>query len=349
MTGVKKKLYIASSPVGIFAVDEEGEVVDEIIFEKDADIIARKLMLLRSKELGEEEKKLAEKYGKKYELIFEVEKEGFSFEFPNRCGKWLRANLEKLAKKHGFTKDRKSFVNFMSDVSFAFSKLKLKGMEVEDRFVIHLAETIEELDKAINLLVVRLREWYGMYYPELVRQKENEEIVDYVVEKLYRKEDSIGYDLKKDELEAIRTLAKQIKEMYELREKLKKELERKMKEIMPNTTHVVGAEIAAKLLTLAGGLEKLAKLPSSTIQVLGAEKALFRFLSGKGKSPKHGVIFLTPYIQKVPKKARGKMARKLASKISIAAKLDYFNRERFEGEKLKKELEEEMEKLIKKG
>jgi nucleolar protein 56 len=200
------------------------------------------------------------------------------------------------------------------------------------------------------LLVLRLREWYGLYYPELINSKDNEGIVNYVVEKLYRDEDSVGHEISKEDLQVIKKLADGIKELYTLKSKLDEELEKKMQQIMPNTTHLVGSSLAASLLIQAGSLEKLARFPSSTIQVLGAEKALFRYLSGKGKAPKHGVIFLSRYVQEVPIKFRGKMARKLASKISIAAKIDYFDKgKKFVADKLKEELDRELERIKSKG
>ncbi len=347
MSSSRPKLFVSISPPGIFVVDEAEKIVHELIFEKDPEMVARKLLEVSGKQLSDDEREIVERFSPSHDVVFEREKEGQAFQFPNLAGKQVRKNLFSIARKHGFAKDKKSFVRFMSEVAYTYTKLRLKSSQYLDRHIMHLAEAIDELDKAINLLVVRLREWYGMYYPEFVRTEENEEIVKYIVKKLYRGEDSVGFDMKNDELEVIRKFASRIEDLYRSREELKAELKRKMEELMPNTTHIIGAEIAAKLLTLAGSFEKLAKLPSSTIQVLGAEKALFRYLSGKGKSPKHGVIFLTPYIQRVPKRMRGKMARKLASKIAIAVKLDYFNPEKFEGDKLKAELEEEMRRLQK--
>ncbi len=347
------KAYIAFCPLGIFACDEKGKMITKFLFEKDPFIIAKRLYELGGEDTSEIEKKLLEEFEKKgyNEFIFEVEKKEHKHEIPNICGEFLRSNLERLAKEYGFVKESKSeFVKFMSSINFELSKLKLREMEVNDKLAIHLAEAIDELNKSINLLVLRLREWYGMYYPELVYSKENEEIVKYVVEKLYRDRDSVGHEVSREDLEVIKKLASKINELYELKNELEEELEKKMKEIMPNTTHLVGAGIAASLLIHAGSLEKLARFPSSTIQVLGAEKALFRYLSGKGKAPKHGVLFLSKYVQDAPVKLRGKMARKLASKISMAAKVDYFDMgKKFIADKLKKELDEELKKIKSKG
>lgn len=141
-------------------------------------------------------------------------------------------------------------------------------------------------------------------------------------------------------------LAGIILDLYRLRGTLDEYIEAVMKEVAPNITALVGAKLGARLLSLAGGLEELAKLPASTIQVLGAEKALFRALRTGGKPPKHGVIFQHPYIHKSPRWQRGKIARALATKLSIAAKVDQFSG-RFVGDKLVKEFEERVEEIRK--
>ena len=132
---------------------------------------------------------------------------------------------------------------------------------------------------------------------------------------------------------------------------MKKQQEKYIKELMnteaPNLAAIAGPTLGAKLISIAGGLEKLAKLPASTIQVLGAEKALFRFFrTGRG-APKHGVIFQHPYVHGSPKWQRGKIARLLAAKIAIAARIDYFSREDRSAE-LRKALEERLAEIKRK-
>jgi len=119
-----------------------------------------------------------------------------------------------------------------------------------------------------------------------------------------------------------------------------------MKEVAPNITALVGPLLGARLISLAGSLESLARLPASTIQVLGAEKALFRALRTGGKPPKHGVIFQYPDIHRSPRWQRGKIARALAAKLAIAAKVDAFTG-RFIGDKLREELRRRIEEIKK--
>jgi nucleolar protein 56 len=121
--------------------------------------------------------------------------------------------------------------------------------------------------------------------------------------------------------------------------RIEAQIETDMHRVAPNISSVAGAFIGARLISLAKGLERLASFPASTIQLLGAEKALFRFKHQGGNPPKHGVIFQHPLINRSPRKWRGKIARALATKISIAVKADVFTK-RFIADDLKKDLEE---------
>jgi len=132
--------------------------------------------------------------------------------------------------------------------------------------------------------------------------------------------------------------------IMDFREKIAKHIEKLVEEISPNVAAIAGPSLAAKLITRAGGVLELAKLPSSTIQVLGAEKALFRALKLGVRPPKHGIIFQHPLVHSTPRKFRGKVARVLASKISLAAKMDAFRGEDL-SEGLKRELKVKVDKI----
>ena len=126
---------------------------------------------------------------------------------------------------------------------------------------------------------------------------------------------------------------------------LEEQIQSDMKTIAPNTSEIAGPLIGARLLSYAGGLEKLAMLPSSTIQIMGAEKALFRFKKEGGKPPKHGVIFQNSIINKASRNNRGKIARILASNISIAAKADAFTKRDISGD-LNKNMKKRIERVV---
>jgi nucleolar protein 56 len=126
---------------------------------------------------------------------------------------------------------------------------------------------------------------------------------------------------------------------------LEEQIENEMKKIAPNLNHIVGSLIGARLISLSGGIKKLAMLPSSTIQILGAEKALFRYKKEGGKPPKHGIIFQHPYINRAHKNVRGKIARIFAAKIAIAAKADAFTKRDISNE-LKKNLNNRIKEIM---
>jgi nucleolar protein 56 len=120
-------------------------------------------------------------------------------------------------------------------------------------------------------------------------------------------------------------------------------IETAAKRFAPNTSAIAGPALALRMLVLAGGLDKLAKMPSSTVQLLGAEKSLFRHLKGQGRSPKHGILFSHELVQKAPHDMRGKVARLIAAKLALAARVDYFSKED-RSAKMRAELEEEVKK-----
>lgn len=117
-----------------------------------------------------------------------------------------------------------------------------------------------------------------------------------------------------------------------------------MREVAPNVTELVGPTLGARLLSLAGSLEELSKMPASTIQVLGAEKALFRALKSGSRPPKHGIIFQYPAIHVSPRWQRGKIARALAAKLAIASRIDAYSG-RFVGTQLVEQVNKRIEEI----
>jgi len=159
------------------------------------------------------------------------------------------------------------------------------------------------------------------------------------------KEKSIGADFNQEDIKAMQVLAIEIGKMFAVREELSNYLEKLLKDVAPNFTELCGASLAAKMISHAGRLEKIARMPSSTVQLLGAEKALFRYLHGKGKSPRFGILYNHPSVQNAPEKLKGRIARVIASKLSIAAKLDYYGKG-YRGDKLKIELQEKVKGIL---
>ncbi len=241
----------------------------------------------------------------------------------------------------------------------------------KDAQVKQAIDTIVDLDKSINFFITRLREWYGLHFPELTdklipdnhrfcefvarvgerknidQQKLEEELhfskqkASLIKEKSNR---SMGGPLDSKDLTSIRRLAQKILDSYNYREYLEKYIEVTLNSITPNLQTVLGSQITAKLLSIAGSLEKLALLPSSTVQILGAEKALFKALKSKSNTPKYGIIFQWNKIRREKSYLRGKIARMVAGKISILAKVDYYKGE-FIGDQISAQIDKKIDLL----
>jgi nucleolar protein 56 len=219
-----------------------------------------------------------------------------------------------------------------------------------DLHAIQIVSAVDELDKVVNVLAARAREWYGLHFPELDDILQDPRLYVRLVSALGRRdnftseklielgvpksraaavEDAMrrtkGAEIRDEELALLQSLASNAYDLYQLRTRLSNKLEEVMAQVAPNVASLVGAAIGARLLVRAGSLDHLAKMPASTIQVLGAEKALFRALKKGGRPPKHGVIFQHPLIHSAPKWQRGKMARAIAAKLAIAARMDRYS------------------------
>jgi len=240
-------------------------------------------------------------------------------------------DFRKILKEVEFVKDDQELNELMNKVAIERAKLKISKKERRDKLIIESVSALNDMDKILNYMIERLREWYGLHYPEL-KIKDHEKFAELVSkhgkrEKFEDFESSMGMKLKEEDVKILKTYAKQVKEMYGLRKGLEEYLNKVVPKEVPNLNALLGSVLAARLLTHAGSLEKLAKMPSSTIQLLGAEKALFKYLKGQEKkSPKHGIIFTHPDISTAPRESRGKISRLLASKLTLAARADFYSK-----------------------
>jgi nucleolar protein 56 len=224
--------------------------------------------------------------------------------------------------------------------------------ETSERLDLHLIQSInalDEFDKIINVVGSRLREWYGLHFPELdnlvqslnayaliVREAgQREDITRQILESagmqekkidiiLDAKKRSKGGDLAENNLEIIKKLACEVIIQSDLRNMLADHVEAVMADLAPNTKELLTATVGARMIAKAGSFVKFAHLPSSTVQILGAEKALFRSLKTGARPPKHGLLFQHPLIHSAPRWQRGKIARTVASKVSIVARIDLY-------------------------
>ena len=202
---------------------------------------------------------------------------------------------------------------------------------------VHLGQGVRAYDDLLsttNLLSERLHEWYGLHFPELENVVSGESYVravtehgsrDKVMSALSLKMDSIGSDIAVEDLNSITTLSAALRESLSARDRIEKYIELRMREVAPNITALAGPIVGARLIMYAGSLSRLASFPSGTVQLLGAEKAMFRHLKEGSKPPKHGILFTHPSVHNAPGWQRGAIARTLAAKICLAARADYYS------------------------
>ena len=246
-----------------------------------------------------------------------------------------------------------------------------------DLHVIQSINTLDDTDKIINGISSRLREWYGLHFPELdniidsvngyaqivlagKRENMSDDVFvnagfpDSKIQMLsVVKDKSRGGDITEENLLMVQALAKNILELFDMRKNLETQIDAQMEEIAPNITAVLGTTVGARILAKAGSLIKLSTMPASTIQVLGAEKALFRALKTGSNPPKHGLLFQHAVVHAAPRWQRGKIARAIAAKAAIAARVDVhgagLNNTLLEKLNIRvKEIEEKYEKPVKK-
>jgi nucleolar protein 56 len=216
-----------------------------------------------------------------------------------------------------------------------------------DENIIVAIKSIQDIDDAANILSRRLRRWYELYAPEVsfaiedhykfastILVKDKKELL-----KETRSSFDTGGTLETSDLDTIRTLASQIVGLYKEKERLTLYIESLMEKHTPNLLALTTPLIGGKMLAKAGSLRKMALLASSAIQLLGAEDALFRHLKTKGKPPKYGVLFAHPIVNKLQAAKKGKAARQIANKITIAVKADFYESSRDVGRELLKKLE----------
>ncbi|MBS3137218.1 hypothetical protein J4232_02185 [Candidatus Woesearchaeota archaeon] len=246
----------------------------------------------------------------------------------------------------------KEFVKRFYEANVVLTRNDLKNAIGKDQIIIHCINSIDELNKAINLLVRRLREWYSLYFPELDHKLSNNEAFARLVfsknkETLLREYnlyDSIGGKMSEDDIAIIQQFAQKISYLIQQKEENEKYLEKTLSDYCPNLQAVANTLLASQFIAHTGSLGRLAEYPSSTIQILGAEKALFRHMKTKAAAPKHGIIINHPLIAAAKAKEHGKIARHVAAAISIAVRVDYFNGSKTVGKELRAKLERQFGK-----
>ncbi len=319
---------------------EGDEVVQEALFPKDPAAIAARLLKMDDWEVLDEERRLT--VGLDTFLVHEprLEKVG---------GTLVEAEPPVLeAEAYGFP------VGLLHDALLEVGRRRMRAAPGPGDHMTQAVEAHQDVTRALNLLRERLRRWYGLHAPELERlvspsryaalvaanpDRESLEGVDLSA--------SVGGPLEDADAEELAGLAQMIQQLESRRERLEAYLIQRAESLTGNLAHVVGPLLAARLVSIAGSLEKLARMPASTVQTLGAERALFRHLKTGRPPPKHGVLFQHPLVHTAPWWQRGKIARVLAAKAVIAARADWAG-SRDVGESLKASVLKAVETIRKK-
>ena len=195
--------------------------------------------------------------------------------------------------------------SLLREASILQAKRAIQNSLTPDKNLIQVIEALDEAHSNFNLSSERFTTWYSQItgYP----RTKLDEIFD---------NETLPSQM--------RPLKRHIESTKKLIEKLSLYLDEKSPLIFPNLVNVLGTQLAVRIVALAGNLSKLARLPASTIQLLGAEKALFRHMADGSPPPKHGVLYQHPTVKRSSGKDKGRASRKLAAKVAIASKIDFF-------------------------
>ena len=301
-------MFIKTVWFGTFLIDND-EVVKFILFPKDPLELTKRLKSIGESMILDEERELVQDPSVAQNLILTEERliplidETSTDKLPEII------DLEFEPKPEDYDFESSLFHDAMLELAKARSREAISS----DKYIVQAVNSINEITKTSNLLSERLHEWYGMHWPELNKLVKEQKYVELISELGDRDsiatealtvddiktQESLGAPLGTDDKNAIMMLANSLNNLYTTKTKLETYIKSRMTEVAPNLSQIAGPIIGAKLMAATGGLERLAKVSSSTVQLLGAEKALFRHLKEGGKPPKHGIIFQHPLIKKL--------------------------------------------------
>ncbi|KAI6097935.1 Nop-domain-containing protein [Pisolithus croceorrhizus] len=251
--------------------------------------------------------------------------------------------------------DDKDLVKAQLGLGHSYSRAKLKfNVNRIDNMIIQAIALLDQLDKDVNLFAMRVREWYGYHFPELIKLVPDNytyaRAAQFIGDKDTLTEDklseltsivgddstlarnildaargSMGSSISDIDMLNISAFATRVVSIADYRKSLISYLTEKMNLVAPSLTALLGERIGARLISHAGSLTNLSKYPASTVQILGAEKALFRALKTKGNTPKYGLLYHSSFIGRADPRHKGRISRFLANKCSIAARIDCYS------------------------
>ncbi|XP_037754411.1 nucleolar protein 56 [Chelonia mydas] len=281
----------------------------------------------------------------------------------------IRLHFHTLVK--GLTAQSASKAQLGLGHSYSRAKVKFNVNRV-DNMIIQSISLLDQLDKDINTFSMRVREWYGYHFPELIKivsdnytycrlakcignrkelsEERLEGLEEIVMDSakahaiLDASRSSMGMDISPIDLINIESFSSRVISLSEYRKDLQEYLRSKMSQVAPSLSALIGEVVGARLISHAGSLTNLAKYPASTVQILGAEKALFRALKTRGNTPKYGLIFHSTFIGRAATRNKGRISRYLANKCTIASRIDCFSDVPTSvfGDKLREQVEERL-------
>jgi len=376
------KAYLIDSPVGLFLLEKTGKITEKTLFPRNPKDAALSLSDVNKGVLPKESEQFRDAVSRLEIETITVDTDNLAkiaralgsfqvvLEQEDNTITRLRSRLPSILTRLRIVESKDQYEELTRDVSMELAKASItEATTKRDLYAIQSVRCIEDLDKTVNLLAGRIREWYGLHFPELDRLVEKHDSYIRLVQNLGDRDEftqeslvkqgipqeksaaiaeaarnSAGGDIPGPDLEWLREVCSEALGLYKLRDTADKYTDKIMEEVAPNMTGVLGAVLSAKLMSMAGGLENIAKMPASTLQVLGAEKALFRTLKTGARPPKHGIIFQYADIHQSPRWLRGKIARALAGKLAIAARMDAFGGSN-QSEKFRRDLEAKIREL----
>ncbi len=360
------KAIILTTGFGFIAMDVDNNIITYKLFDDNINSLKK----ISKNELTDEIKDLIDDLKEEYdEIIIEGRTnpslyasidDNIQTQETTSQGIYLRENFNQIITNiTDFDDDEIRFQ--LNNIYNQITKDKIReSVKTNDVMIVETINSLEELEESTGKHIERLRQWCMPYLPELDKIHNHELYTKIIATQTTRENirnsdvlESTGitlsddYDIVMDDndIAVIKDFASTLLSLYETKSNLEKYIQKKTLQIAPNLYDVAGANLAAKLIAHCNGLENLAKLPSSTVQIIGAEKAIFRHLKTGEKPPKHGLIFQHPSIRGSNWWVRGKLARAVAGKITIAARRDAFTGQY--DSSLKEDLDQKIEKIKK--
>ncbi len=226
------------------------------------------------------------------------------------------ADWPALAVEAGYAESEEAYYEWLHAATLHAAGTEVQERErAGDKQLVHAVRAVDDAERVANELAERVTEWAGSLF------EDDGSGVGYAREVAEREPDGPAE-------ERVVSLARRTAELADEADSLRGFVERTAPAVAPNLAALAGPVLAARLIALTGALEALAKKPSGTVQVLGAEDALFAHLRGHAPSPKHGVIYTHEYVRGTHPEDRGSAARALAGKLTIAARIDHYSGDR---------------------